>query len=134
MLLCFSLVHANTIIAVMTFYFSKQIQNHSLTWLMVTFVVSNICILIISIHHNSWTQALSTIKNKKPCYICNFSQQIWNYYLHHAWVLITSVVSNWSYFDQLNYLEFLTTSSHLQKQKTINFSAQIQNYFLTSFS
>ncbi len=31
LLLCFSLVHANTIIAVMTFYFSKQIQNHSLT-------------------------------------------------------------------------------------------------------
>ncbi len=26
----------------MTFYFSKQLQNHSLTWLMVTFVVSNI--------------------------------------------------------------------------------------------
>ncbi len=57
----------------------------------------------------------------------------WNYYLPHSWVLITSVVSNWSYFDHLNYLEFLTTSSHLQKQKTINFSTQIQNYFLTSF-
>ena len=28
---CFSLVHAKTIIAVMTFYFRKQIQNHSLT-------------------------------------------------------------------------------------------------------
>ncbi len=48
-------------------------------------------------------------------------------------VLITSVVSNLSYFDYLNYREFLT-SSHLQKQKTINFSTQIQNYFLTSFS
>ncbi len=34
----------------------------------------------------------------------------------------------------LNYLEFLTTSSQLQKQKTINFSTQIQNNFLTSFS
>ncbi len=48
--------------------------------------------------------------------------------------MITSVVSNWSYFEHLNYLEFLTTSSHLQKQKTINFSTQIKNYFLTSFS
>ena len=27
--------------------------------------------------------------------------------------------------------EFLTTSSQLQKQKTMNFSTQIQNYFLT---
>ncbi len=45
-----------------------------------------------------------------------------------------SVVSNWSYFDYLNYGEFLTTSSQLQIQKTINFSTQIQNYFLTSFS
>ncbi len=51
-----------------------------------------------------------------------------------SWVLITSVVSNLSYFDYLNYLEFLTTSSQLQKQKTINFNTQIQNYFLTSFS
>ncbi len=51
-----------------------------------------------------------------------------------SWVLITSVVSNLNYFDHLNYLEFLTTSSQLQKQKTINFSTQIQNYFLTSFS
>ncbi len=51
-----------------------------------------------------------------------------------SWVLITSVVSNLSYFDYLNYRQFLTTSSHLQKQKTINFSTQIQNYFLTSFS
>ncbi len=42
MLLCFSLLHANTIIAVMTFDFSKQIQNHSLTLLMVTFVVPNL--------------------------------------------------------------------------------------------
>ncbi len=66
--------------------------------------------------------------------ICNFNQQIWNYYLTHSWLLITSVVSYWSYFDHLNYLEFLTTSSHLQKQRTINFSTQIQNYFLTSFS
>ncbi len=48
-----------------------------------------------------------------------------------SWVLITSVVSNLSYFDYLNYLVFLTTSSRLQKQKTINFSTQIQNYFLT---
>ncbi len=47
--------------------------------------------------------------------------------------LITSVVSNLSYFDHLNYREFLT-SSQLQIQKTINFSTQIQNYFLTSFS
>ncbi len=38
-----------------------------------------------------------------------------------------------SYFDYLNYLEFLT-SSQRQKQKTINFSTEIQNYFLTSFS
>ncbi len=53
-----------------------------------------------------------------------------------SWVLITSVVSNLSYFDYLNYLTFLTTSSqlHVQKQKTINVSIQIQNYFLTSFS
>ncbi len=51
-----------------------------------------------------------------------------------SWVLITSVVSNWSYFDYVNYLTFLTTSSQLQKQKTINVSTQIQNYFLTSFS
>ncbi len=51
-----------------------------------------------------------------------------------SWVLISSVVSNWSYFDYLNYREFLTTSSQLQIQKTINFSTQIQNYFLTSFS
>ncbi len=33
----------------------------------------------------------------------------------------------------MNYLEFLT-SSQLHKQKTINYSTQIQNYFLTSFS
>ncbi len=51
-----------------------------------------------------------------------------------SWVLITSVVSNLSYFDYVNYLTFLTTSSQLQKQKTINVSTQIQNYFLTSFS
>ncbi len=51
-----------------------------------------------------------------------------------SWVLITSVVLNLNYFDYLNYLEFLTTSSQLQKQKTINFSTQIINYFLTSFS
>ncbi len=51
-----------------------------------------------------------------------------------SWVLITSVISNLSYFDYLNYREFLTTSSQLQKQKTINVSTQIQNYFLTSFS
>ncbi len=50
------------------------------------------------------------------------------------WVLITSVVSNLSYFDYVNYLTFLTTSFQLQKQKTINVSTQIQNYFLTSFS
>ncbi len=49
-------------------------------------------------------------------------------------VLITSVVSNLTYFDYLNYLEFLTTSSQLQKQKTIDFSSQIQNYCLTSLS
>ncbi len=48
--------------------------------------------------------------------------------------LITSVVSNLSYFDYVNYLTFLTTSSQLQKQKTINVSTQVQNYFLTSFS
>ncbi len=54
MLLCFSLLHANTIIAVMTFDFSKQIQNHSLTLLMVTFVVSNI----------NHSDNLTTIKNK----------------------------------------------------------------------
>ncbi len=31
LLLYFSLGHANTIVAVMTLYFSKQIQNYSLT-------------------------------------------------------------------------------------------------------
>ncbi len=51
-----------------------------------------------------------------------------------SWVLITSVVSNLSYFDYVNYLTYLTTSSQLQKHKTINVSTQIQNYFLTSFS
>ncbi len=64
-----------------------------------------------------------------------------------SWVLISSVVSNFSYFDYVNYLtssnfsyfdyvNYLTslTSSQLQKQKTINISTQIQNYFLTSFS
>ncbi len=50
----------------------------------------------------------------------------------NSWVLITSVVSNWSYFDYLNYREFLITSSQLQKQDN-HFSTQIQNYFLTSF-
>ncbi len=122
MLLCFSLVHANTIIAVMTFYFSKQIQNHhSLTWLMVTFVVSNICHSDNLNYSNSWTS--SQLGTNMELLLTSISR-----------VLITSVVSNWSYFDYLNYLEFLTTSSQLQKQKTINFSTQIQNYFLTSFS
>ncbi len=43
---------------------------------------------------------------------------------------ITSVISNLSYFDYLNYLEFLTTSSQQHKQKTINFSTQYKITFL----
>ncbi len=64
MLLCFSLLHANTIIAVMTFDFSKQIQNHSLTLLMVTFVVSNINHSDNLNHQYLLNKLSATIKNK----------------------------------------------------------------------
>ncbi len=48
-------------------------------------------------------QALS-YKIIGQCYFCNISQQIWNYYLPPiSWVLLTSVVTNLSYFDYLNY-------------------------------
>ncbi len=46
---------------------------------------------------------------------------------------MTSVVSNLSYFDYVNYLTFLTTSSQLQEQKTINVSTPIQITFLPHF-
>ncbi len=49
-----------------------------------------------------------------------------------SWVLITSVVSNLSYFDYLNCLEFLTSYSATKTKD--NHSTQIQNDFLTSFS
>ncbi len=64
MLLCFSLLYANTIIAVMTFDFSKQIQNHSLTLLMVTFVVSNINHSDNHNHQELLNKLSATIKNK----------------------------------------------------------------------
>ncbi len=64
MLLCFSLLHAKTIIAVMTFDFSKQIQNHSLALLMVTFVVSNINHSDNLNHQLLLNKLSATIKNK----------------------------------------------------------------------
>ncbi len=76
----------------------------------------------------------ATIKKINQCYyLYFFSQQNMELLLTSiSWVLITSVVSNLSYFDYLTYLEFLTTSSQLQKQDN-HFSTQLQNYFLTSF-
>ncbi len=66
MLLCFSLLHANTIIAVMTFDFSANKYKITvlITLLMVTFVVSNICHSDNLNHQYLLNKLSATIKNK----------------------------------------------------------------------
>ncbi len=86
----------------MTFYFSKQTQSHSLTWLMLTFVVSNIC------HSNNLNyqyllnKLSATIKKLTSC---NFSKQIWNYY-------IPSIDNFCS--DYLNYYDLIFQQTYIK--------------------
>ncbi len=101
---------------------------------MVTFVVSNINHSDNLNHQKLLNKLSATIKNKQVLLFVIIAN---NYgvttYLN--FLSIDNFCSiKFNYFDCLGDLEFLTASSHLQKQKTINFSTQIQNYFLTSFS